>query len=165
MGVGKSVVGKILANKLGFKFVDIDQLIVEKTNKPISKIFSEEGEAAFREIEKEVTHEIALRDNQVIACGGGTILDDNNLNILGRNSTLILLTADPEIILKRVKTDGSRPLLNVENKTGQIERLLKNRYPRYIRAADLIVDTSKSTPADVADDILSVIQGEGLIDN
>jgi shikimate kinase len=165
MGVGKSVVGKILADRLGFKFVDIDQKIVEKTNKPISKIFSEEGEAAFREIEKEVTYEIALRDNQVIACGGGTILDDDNLNILGRNSTLILLTADPEIILERVKTDLSRPLLNVEDKTSQIERLLKNRYPRYLRAADLIVDTSKSTPADVADDILSIIQGDRLIDN
>lgn len=158
MGVGKSVVGRILAEKLGFTFVDLDEEIVKRKGKPISKIFEEEGEDIFREIEKSITHEITNRNNQVIACGGGTVINPENLCRLRNSSTLILLTAEPETILKRVESDGdTRPLLTVQNRLEHIQTLLKIRHPHYIHAADFIIDTTGKTPIQVTKEILPII--------
>ena len=163
MGVGKSAVGRILADRVGFTFVDLDDEIVRRKGKTISAIFEEEGEASLREVEKEVTKEFASRDHQVIACGGGTVLDDDNLSRLGASSTLILLTADPKIILNRVATNGeTRPLLSGDDRPGRINSLLKSRHPRYIRAADFVVDVSDGTPESVTEDIILSLGGLGL---
>jgi shikimate kinase len=162
MGVGKTVVGKILAQKLGLAFVDIDEEITKKTGKKITTIFEEDGKATFRKIEKSVTSEIAERDHQVIACGGGTILDQDNLNHLRRNSTLILLTAKPEVILERVYSEGDiRPLLMVEEKLDRIQSLLKERNQQYMQAADIVVDTSGRSPSQIAEEISGLL-GEEL---
>jgi shikimate kinase len=91
----------------------------------------------------------------VIACGGGTVLDEGNLRALRRNSKMILLTADPETILQRVQVDGdTRPLLTNEGKENPISRLLRERTPRYLEAADHVVDTSGKTQAQVAHEII-----------
>ena len=102
MGVGKTAVGKVLAKMTGMNYVDIDEIIVDRAGKTIPKIFEEEGELVFREIERAVTHEIAGLDGQIIACGGGTVLDDENLASLRRASKMVLLNAEPETILERV---------------------------------------------------------------
>lgn len=160
MGVGKSAVGRILADRVGFTFVDLDDEIVKRKGKTISAIFEEEGEASFREVEKKVTKEYAFREHQVIACGGGTVLDDDNLNRLRASSTLILLTADPKIISNRVAANGeTRPLLSVDNRLRRIDSLLKSRHPRYIRAADFVVDVSDGTPEEIAEDIILSLEG------
>ncbi len=154
MGVGKTVVGKALAEMTGMAFVDLDEEIVERAGRTIPEIF-EEGEVAFREIERGITQEIAARDGQVIACGGGTILEADNLSSLKRNSILVLLTAEPEMILKRVMAEGDvRPLLNGEDKLQRIESLLEARNSAYTQAAELILDTSRITPEQVAEKIL-----------
>jgi shikimate kinase len=159
MGVGKTAVGKALSKKTGMTYVDLDEEIEKRTGKTISEIFQIEGENAFREIEKKVTREIAARDDQVIACGGGTIMDEENLSSLKQNSKLILLTAEPEIILKRIEAEaGVRPLLNGENKLQRIRSLLEARNSTYNFAAELIFDTSKMTPEQVADTILNSTQ-------
>ena len=159
MGVGKSSVGRLVAEALGMEFVDLDDTIVAKAGIDIPAIFKERGEQRFRELEKGATRKIAARDGVVIACGGGTVIDEENLEALRRNSRMILLTADPEIILQRVEADGdTRPLLSVEEKVEPIARLLGKRMPRYIEAADMAVDTSGKTQAQVAREIIEYLE-------
>jgi shikimate kinase len=160
MGVGKSVIGKILAEKTGLPFVDLDEEIIKKKGKKISQIFEDEGEKAFREIEKVTTREIAAKDGQIIACGGGTVLDGENLCNLSKNSKMILLTAEPEEILRRVEAEGDlRPLLNVNNKKERVSRLISERQTQYLLAADYIVDTTEWTPIKIAEEIYSYLIG------
>ncbi|MEE8355301.1 MAG: shikimate kinase [Candidatus Bathyarchaeia archaeon] len=161
MGVGKSSVGRLVAEALGMEFVDLDETIVADAGMEIPSIFRERGEKGFRELEKEATRIIASRDGVVIACGGGTVLDEDNLEALRRNSKMILLTADPETILRRVEADGdTRPLLSAEEKVEPIARLLGQRMPRYLEASDKAVDTSGKTQAQVAREIIEYL-GEG----
>ena len=161
MGVGKSSVGRLVAEDLGMEFVDLDETIVADAGMEIPSIFRERGEKGFRELEKEATRMIAARDGVVIACGGGTVLDEDNLKALRRNSKMILLTADPETILRRVEADGdTRPLLSAEEKVEPIARLLGQRMPRYLEASDKTVDTSGKTQAQVAREIIEYL-GEG----
>jgi shikimate kinase len=161
MGVGKSSVGRRVAEALGMEFVDLDETIVADAGMEIPSIFRERGEKGFRELEKEATRMIAARDGVVIACGGGAVLDEDNLKALRRNSKMILLTADPETILRRVEADGdTRPLLSAEEKVEPIARLLGQRMPRYLEASDKAVDTSGKTQAQVAREIIEYL-GEG----
>ena len=111
MGVGKSAVGKMLAEKLGLSFVDLDEEIVSRTGRSIESIFQEDGEERFRELERAVTKEYSALDGQVIACGGGTVIDPENLENLRRSSRMVLLTAEAEVILERVEAEGGvRPV-------------------------------------------------------
>lgn len=161
MGVGKSSVGRLVAEAMGMGFVDLDETIVAEAGMEIAAIFKERGEKGFRELEKEATRRVAARDGIVIACGGGTVLDEDNLEALRGNSRMILLTADPEIILRRVEADGdTRPLLSVGEKVEPIARLLGERMPRYLEASDKAVDTGGKTQAQVAREIIEYL-GEG----
>ncbi|MBL7168465.1 shikimate kinase [Candidatus Bathyarchaeota archaeon] len=147
MGVGKSAVGRMLAEKLGLSFVDLDEEIVSRTGRSIESIFQEDGEERFREIERAVTKEYSAFDGQVIACGGGTVIDPENLENLRRSSRMVLLTAEAEVILERVEAEGGvRPLLNVDDRLGKIRSLLTKRWPSYVEAADIIIDTSEYPP-------------------
>lgn len=159
MGVGKSEVGRILAERLGLDFTDLDDAIAERAGKTIAAIFEEDGEEAFREYERREAREVSARDGQVIACGGGTVLNEESLRNLRRSSVMILLTADPETILDRVAEDGSRPLLHVVDRRSRIRDLLAARRSRYLRAADLVVDTSRRTPEQVAEEIIRYLEG------
>ena len=159
MGVGKTVVGKLLAEKTGFTYIDIDEEIVNRKGKTIPLIFSEEGETSFRAIEKQVTRDIASNRGQIIACGGGTVLKPENRDSLRSSSSMVLLTADPQIILQRVEAEGeTRPLLMVDDKINKIRNLLADRNPKYVEAADLIVDTSDITPDEVVEEILKNLE-------
>ena len=160
MGVGKTVVGRALAERLALKYVDLDDEIVKHEGKSIPDIFSEEGEAAFRAAESNISARVASKEGQVIACGGGTVLNPGNVKALKATSFMVLLTAEPETILKRVESEGeTRPLLMVDDKIGRIESLLRARNPSYLHAADLIIDTTGLTPHDVADIIVSNLGG------
>ena len=159
MGVGKSAIGRMLAEKLGLSFVDLDEEIVSRTGRSIESIFDEDGEERFREIEKTVTEEYSALNGQVIACGGGTVIDPENLENLRRGSRMVLLTAEPEVILERVEAEGdARPLLNVDDRLGKIRSLLTERWPRYIEAADIIIDTSEYTPQVVVSIIIENLE-------
>ena len=156
MGVGKTAVGRTLSERTGLEYVDLDSERAIRKGKTIPRIFEEEGEAGFRAVEMEVTREVAGRNGQVISCGGGTVLDPENVTSLRRSSVMVLLTAEPRIILERVEEEGDvRPLLMVEDKLGRIEQLLKARLPRYLEVADLMLDTSEMTPEEAAVEIIS----------
>ena len=98
MGAGKTVVGKALAEKLGRKFIELDSLIEEKAGKSIPEIFRQDDEVVFRELEIEVTKDVADSKNQVIACGGGIVLNKINIDRLKKESVIVCLTASPKVI-------------------------------------------------------------------
>jgi len=159
MGVGKSAVGRMLAEKLGLSFVDLDEEIVSRAGRSIESIFQEDGEERFREIERAVTKEHSALDGQIIACGGGTVIDPENLENLRRSSRMVLLTAEPEVILERVEAEGEvRPLLNGDDKLGKIRSLLTKRWLSYVEAADIIIDTSEYAPRVVVSIIIENLE-------
>lgn len=159
MGTGKTVVGKAVAEKLGKDFVELDVLIEQKAGKPIPEIFQQEGEVAFRELEIEVTREIAGGKKQVIACGGGLVLNTINIDRLKKDSVIVYLTASPRVILKRVSDDGGeRPVLKASNKAEKIQELLRFRKPFYEQAADIRIDTSRLDIGAVAEQIINKVK-------
>ncbi|MFH1825504.1 MAG: shikimate kinase [Candidatus Firestonebacteria bacterium] len=154
MGTGKTTIGKILAKKLEFKFIDVDEIIEERIGKSISKIFKEDGEKKFRIIEKEVVRDVSKLKNTIISTGGGVVLLEKNVNNLRKNGILISLMSSPESILKRVIKDKKRPLLNYSNKLKTIKKLLDFRFPYYVNNVDYIIDTSNLSPNKIVKKIL-----------
>jgi len=159
MGTGKTVVGKVLAERLGKEFLEMDALIEQKAGKTIPEIFQREGEEAFRQLEIEAAKQVSQRKNVVIACGGGVVLNKINIDRLKKESLLVYLKASPEVILRRTSSDTSeRPLLKTANKASTVNELLRFRKPFYERAADITIDTSKLGIDSVVAQIISKVK-------
>ena len=147
MGSGKTTVGTLLAEKLGYSFIDTDHLIEQNEKKSISEIFTYSGEAQFREIEIRVIEQvIKSNQNTVIALGGGSLLREENLNLIEADGYLVYLHADLNIIAKRLQSDSARPMLQ----RAPVKALFKQRRPGY-EAADLIIKTQNKSPAEVTE--------------
>ena len=163
MGTGKTAVGQALAKKLNKKFVEMDSLIEQRAGKTIAEIFEQDGEVAFRELEISVTKETSGRKNQVIACGGGVVLNKINTDRLRKDSIIVYLNASPGVIMQRVSDSDARPLLRVDELALTIRELLRFRKPFYERAADFRVNTSRASIASIAGQIIDrVRQSEDL---
>jgi shikimate kinase len=159
MGVGKSAVSEVLASRLGKRLVRTDSLIESRVGKSIARIFNEEGEIYFREIEIEAIKDIARESNQVIDCGGGVVLNRINIDRLKQNAVLVWLTAAPQVIARRTAADGEeRPLLEGKNSISQIKELLIFRRPFYEAAADFQIDTSRLEISAVAEQIIGALK-------
>ena len=156
MATGKSSVGRGLAVRLGYDFVDLDSLIEAEAGMPVPQIFTTRGEAAFRELEARMVEHAAGRTDCVIATGGGAIVNPRNLEALKRSGIVITLTANPEIILSRIGSEEDRPMLRGGEKRERIRLLLQERAPAYARA-DLTVDTSDRTVDEVVDLLADVL--------
>lgn len=154
MGTGKTTVGKLIAARLGYDFVDTDDLIVARAGMPVAKIFASEGEAGFRSRESALAAELAAREGLVISTGGKLLLDRSNAEALGASGDIFCLTASLEEILRRVSTDAGpeRPLLAGPEPKAKITALLESRRAGYARFRQ--IDTSNRTPQSVADAIL-----------
>ena len=161
MGTGKTTVGKILAEMLGFVYVDSDDEIVRVSGETIVNLFTQLGEARFREFETEIIRTLSQLEKVVIGCGGGVVINQENIKMLHDHSKIFLLTASSEEILQRINEDLSRPLLNTDNKLKRIIELMKARNNYYLNAADIIIDTEKRTPLEVTNEILKQL-GEDL---
>jgi shikimate kinase len=157
MATGKSAVGKELARKKKLRFLDLDELIELRERRTISDIFAKDGEPCFRRIEKRTLKEVAREKSFVVACGGGIVIDPENIRIMKDSGKVICLQATPEVILKRAYGCRHRPLLNVADPGKQIDLLLKLRAPYYARA-DKTIDTSKLTVEQVVEKIIGVTQ-------
>lgn len=154
MGTGKTSLGKLLATKLGRPFIDIDKKIEDETQMSIPKIFEQYGEAHFRELEKKAVKELSQRRGLVIATGGGTIKDEENIRLLKNSGVMICLTTEPEEILNRTARRGERPVLDGggDERLETIKRLLAERKQYYDRA-DYHVDTTEWSPIQIVDAI------------
>jgi shikimate kinase len=141
MGSGKSAVGLALAGRLGRNFVDVDATIEAGAGRPVSVIFTEEGEAGFREREREAIREVTTTENAVIACGGGAVLDPANVAQLKTHGTIVWLRVTPEVAAERLGTDRGRPVLQrMEGDLAErLEQLIAARAPAYETAADFTV--------------------------
>jgi shikimate kinase len=140
MGSGKSTVGRLVAQDLDFQFVDTDSLIEERAGISVAEIFATEGEAAFRQLERETILGLAEKERLVIATGGGAIMDPENLASLKSHALVVCLWANAESIHERTKHQTHRPLLQGEDPLGAIRTMLAEREPVY-KQADVIVNT------------------------
>ena len=154
MGTGKTSLGKVLASKLGRPFVDIDRKIEVEQKLSIPKIFEQFGEEHFRELERIAVRELSERRGLVIATGGGTVKDAENLRLLKNSGVVICLTCSPEEIFARTQRRGERPVLDGggSERLETIKRLLAERKQFYDRA-DYQVDTTNWSPLQIIDDI------------
>lgn len=142
MGVGKSTVGKKVAKRLGMKFVDTDHEVERVTGLTVSEIFKKYGEIRFRSEEKAAVRRITKESGQVIATGGGVVLDPENVEMLKQNGIMVCLTAKPETIYERVKRKKHRPLLLTDDLLATIRQMLAQREPFYAQAG-VTIDTSE----------------------
>jgi shikimate kinase len=161
MGTGKSASGKVLAEKLGMEYIDLDSLVEEKTGKSIAEIFQSHGEQHFRKLESEAVSEVSSKGHAVISCGGGVVLYPSNIKDLKKTAVIVYLHAEPDVVLDRVKENADvRPLLKFTNPSRTIAELMKARRPLYEQAADMVIDTSHLDIDEVASKII-----EGLTEN
>ena len=160
-GTGKSAVARELASRLGFSWVDADEAIELHAGKSIARIFADDGEPAFRQMEAGIVAELAGERRTVIALGGGAVLRDETRQAIRAAGPVVWLTASVTTILERVAADATtahrRPNLTVAGGRAEIEELLAVRTPLYRECATLTVDTEGKTAAEVADEIAATL--------
>ncbi|OUC12254.1 MAG: shikimate kinase [Alkalinema sp. CACIAM 70d] len=153
MGSGKSTVGKILADRLGYQFFDSDTVIEQVAQQPVSQIFAESGEAVFRELETRVLAEIAGHGRKLVATGGGIVLKPENWGYL-RHGVIIWLDASIEILQARLAADTTRPLLQGTDLETKLRSLYHDRQALYAQADLRIMLGETDTPEEICDRIL-----------
>ena len=156
MGAGKTGVSLYLAEVLKRRRVSTDELIETKEKRSIVQIFQDSGEEYFRRMEKEIVEELALAENLIIDCGGGIILQQENLDRLKKNGILVYLSASPQMVYERVKNNSQRPLLNVADPQAKILELLQAR-KFYYEQADHTIDTNHKTVEQTAKEVLLIV--------
>ena len=154
-GSGKSVVGEVMACRLGLEFVDADAEIENRAGRAIAEIFADDGEAGFRRLEREVIAELAGRDAVIIAAGGGAVLDPQTRDEWNEPDTLVIwLTATPEELARRIARDQAtgdrRPSLTGDGVLEEISEVLAQRADLYRGCQTLTIDTTGRTIEEVA---------------
>ena len=161
MGVGKSKIGSILASRLGRNFFDTDDMVENREGKSISRIFSEQGEVYFRQLENACVEEVCRSKNSVVALGGGSIVASKNLELVCQQGVLICIQATVDTILSRIARDDDRPLLsglNREAKREKICKMLRDRAPLYDRAHLSIRSEQGSSPEKSVTELINLLE-------
>ncbi len=153
MGTGKTSVGRLAAHYLRFTFLDTDQVIEARAGKPITDIFAQNGEPAFRDWERRIVEELSRRRKTVISTGGGLPTYLANLTSLKSHALVVCLWASPERIYERVREHTHRPLLDDPEPLKKIHHLLAAREP-YYRQADVLVNTDLRSVREVTAQVL-----------
>jgi shikimate kinase len=156
MGTGKTTIGRLLAEQTGMPLVDMDTLIEDRAGKPITEIFAQDGEPHFRTLERNIAHELAEQEGQIISTGGGIVLNPDNLTDYEKNGLVVCLLASPETVLNRVKHDTTRPLL-AGDKQEKIIQLLETRKPLY-EAITHKIDTNDADPEAITAQIIALYE-------
>ena len=165
MTSGKSTLGQILANVLGWNFYDLDKELEKDENKKVSEIFETKGEKYFREIESLKLQQLSKSDNSIIALGGGTLINDDNLKLILQTGKLVYLKVTPEIIYRRIKNKIDRPLFkdfvlagnSKEQFIKKIEGMLEKRN-KYYNKADIFFDVDDSPIGFTVDRLAKTIE-------
>lgn len=163
MGAGKSTVGRILAEKLNYQFVDSDHEIEAKTGATIPMIFDIEGESGFRVREMHAIDELTQRSETVLATGGGAIIKEENRKHLRSRGFVVYLKSPVESLVQRTAHDRNRPLLQTGDPEAVLRQLLVEREPYYCEVADLIIETEQASVHRVVRQILDALENEDLI--
>lgn len=153
MGSGKTTIGELTAKKLGRKLIDTDDLIQKSVNKSINKIFEQEGEDFFRNLESEIIKKISQNSGQIISTGGGAVENPANLENLKKNGVIIYLYAPASELYSRIKDADSRPLLKNNDALSVLEKLLAKR-ERFYNLADIKINTVNKQFEEIADEII-----------
>jgi shikimate kinase len=164
MGSGKSTIGPILANTLGFEYLDVDQHIEQKTNKRITEIFNSAGEQAFRSLEREALQELTECNHCVISLGGGTIANEENCQLVLQKGILVYLKLSPEEIMQRVQYRSDRPMLKDAHGNQLSPPELKNRVldlmarrEQFYLRADVVITADNMRVGATVDEIMKNI--------
>jgi shikimate kinase len=156
-GTGKSVVGAIVAERLGMQCMAMDEKIGERVGMPIPEFVEKHDWPAFRNVESEVARELSGIDNVVIDSGGGVIERPENVDALHANGIIIWLKASVDVIVSRIEGGTERPsLTGVKSFTDEVEEVLDRRAPKYTAAAQYEIDTDCLTPEQVADRVIEI---------
>lgn len=155
MGAGKTTVGALVASRLGTSVRDTDHDVEATTGRTISEIFVDDGEAAFRALERAAVAEALATHDGVLALGGGAVLDPDTRELLAGHDVVFLRVGLSDSV-KRVGLGAARPLL-LGNVRGRIKALLDERTPVYESVATLVVDTDGRAPDDIADEIVEAL--------
>jgi shikimate kinase len=156
-GTGKSVVGKLVADRLQMQCIAMDERIIEKAGRSIPDIVEKHGWPTFRDMESEVVRELAELDNIVIDAGGGIIERPENIDVLQANSRIIWLKASVDTIVSRIQGGSERPsLTGAKSFTDEVAEVLALRTRKYENAAQYAIDTDELTPDQVADRVIQI---------
>lgn len=157
MGTGKSSVGRVLAKALGCPFVDLDAEIVANSGRPINKIFTDDGEAAFRDMESACLERVLQSGPAVVASGGGVVISDSNRSLMRSKGIVVNLTASLPVILSRLSGVTDRPLYCEQDAANRVAALMEERQQFYADA-DIRIDTDNKSVEDVSAQIMKILK-------
>lgn len=155
MGAGKSTISRALHEIFAMDVIEMDQIIAQNNGMSISEIFDTYGEEYFRQQETQLLIDIQAKKNMIVSCGGGVPMREVNVEEMKKSGKVILLTATPETILKRVETSHDRPLLENNKNVEYISRLMEKRRPKYMAAADVIISTDGKSDIQICEEIIA----------
>lgn len=163
MGTGKTTIGQIVATQLEREFIDMDDLIETRQDRPISQIFAVEGEPYFRRLEDDLCRELAARSRLVIATGGGALVPETNLRVMERSGLVICLDCEADVLWERIGQSKNRPMLAAQDdeRMARLGALLEQRTSAYGRVKQHL-DVTQLTPAQAAEQICDWIREKSL---
>ena len=154
MGAGKSTVSAYLNKEYGMEVIEMDQVITDREGMRISEIFDVHGEEYFRNLETQLLIDMQSKQNVIISCGGGVAMRERNVAEMKKNGKVVLLKADPQTILDRVKDSDERPLLNGHKNVEYIADLMEARRAKYEAAADIVVQTDGKSALEICEEMI-----------
>jgi len=163
-GCGKSTVGRHLARQLGLKFIDSDTEIERRIAMPIKDFFAQQGEDAFRNIEQDVIDDLTRQPGVVLATGGGAVLRPSNRDALHSRSHVFYLRSSAEELIRRLRHDTHRPLLQVADPQKRLRELFRERDPLYRRTAHFVVESARPSVPGLLGMVLMQLELAGLVD-
>ncbi len=157
-GVGKTTLGKMLAQHTQHMFIDADHFLMERMGVDIPTIFALEGEEGFRKREAAVIEELTGRNKIILATGGGAVINPVNRSFLSRRGTVIYLEATAETLLERIRPHKDRPLLQVDNPLKKLKSLIIERTPLYREIADYTISIENKSCHQLLQTLLPILE-------
>lgn len=157
MGAGKSTVARAMKKHYGMRLIEMDEQIEYQEKMSVPKIFEVHGEPYFRKLETDLLEGLSSQENTVVSCGGGVPMRGCNVEAMRKSGKVIYLRTSPQQIYERVKTSHNRPLLEGNMNVEYISKLLSQRLPKYLEAADAVVSTDGKRVEDICKEIIGLI--------